>query len=195
MDTTPRQAAAAREAILEAATELVRVQGVTGMSISDLVARSGTSAGAIYHHFGSKQGVVLEVARTAIARPLELVLGTPSEAGFSPAQLIRAALAQVVKNEKTSEVLLQIWAGAYADPELAGLLKSQGVGIRAMLLALARTWCEANAPTVDPEGLTEVMIGLVMGYAVQRSLLPESLLDAYPTTAQHLLALLETERP
>lgn len=176
-----------------AASELIRVEGVTGMSIAELIAKSGTSAGAIYHHFGSKQGVVLEVARTAIARPIELVLGTRTEAGFSPAQLIRAALAQVVKNQTTSEVLLQIWAGAYADPELAELLKAQGVGIRAMLLALARTWCEANAPTVDPEGLTEVMIGLVMGYAVQRSLLPEALLEAYPTTAQHLLALLERD--
>ena len=195
MEPHPRQSAAAREAILGAATELIRVDGVTGMSIADLIARSGTSAGAIYHHFGSKQGVVLEVARTAISRPIELVLGTPSEAGFSPAELMRAALAQVVRNQGTSEVLLQIWAGAYADRELAELLKEQGAGMRMMLMSLARSWCQANAPSVDPEGLTEVMIGLVVGYAVQRSILPEALLEAYPATAEHLLALLGPGNP
>jgi AcrR family transcriptional regulator len=40
-----------RQAIIDAAGELIRSHGVQGASIARLVKLSGTSAGAIYHHF------------------------------------------------------------------------------------------------------------------------------------------------
>lgn len=187
MTGTVRHTAQGRAAILDAAVELVRVQGVAGMSISDLIAGSGTSAGAIYHHFGSKQGVILEVARRAVAGPMTSVMNTPSSAGLSPADLLEAAIARVVHDEKTAELLVQIWAGAAADPELYELLRVEGYGVRSAVVAVVRAWCLRNQVDADPEGLASVLIGLVMGYAVQRSLLPGLDREAYVTAGQRLL--------
>ena len=65
---------------------LIRQHGVQGTSVAQLVAASGTSAGAIYHHFSGKNAVVVEVARSAISIPLAALkeyLDRPA----SPAQL------------------------------------------------------------------------------------------------------------
>ena len=57
-----RRYGASREAILNAADTLIRQRGVAGTSVADIIAASGTSAGAIYHHFESKHDIVLAVA-------------------------------------------------------------------------------------------------------------------------------------
>ena len=76
---------ASRGAILDAAGELIRTKGVAGTSISDIVHASGTSAGAIYHHFASKQDIVLAVSLRAVAEPVAIAL---AETGpMSPAEL------------------------------------------------------------------------------------------------------------
>lgn len=184
---TTRQTAAAREAILEAAADLVRTHGVVGMSIADLIARSGTSAGAIYHHFSSKQAVVLEVTRRAIAGPMASVMSTPNSAGLSPAHLLEAAITRVVHDEPTAELLVQVWAGASSDPDLHQVLHSEGLGIQHAVVSVVADWCARNDVDADPEGLASILIGLVMGYAVQRALLPTTNRDAYVATGQRLL--------
>jgi AcrR family transcriptional regulator len=186
-----RPTAAAREAIVSAAAELMLVQGVSGMAISDLIARSGTSAGAIYHHFGNKQGVVMAVARRVIAGPVHLVLQTSRAGGLSPADLLGAALAHVAADEHTPALVLQIWAGAKADPELLALLQQEVAGVKAAAVDVIRSWCERGRYDIDPEGATEVLIGLVMGFAVQRALMSDWHPEAYQQVAQRLLAQLE----
>lgn len=50
-----------REKVIEAATELVVEIGHENFSMKDLVERSGVSNGSIFHHFGSKDGVLQEI--------------------------------------------------------------------------------------------------------------------------------------
>ncbi|MEZ5680591.1 MAG: TetR/AcrR family transcriptional regulator [Erythrobacter sp.] len=47
-----------RESVLQAATDLVLERGHDAVSMKDLVDRSGVSNGSIFHHFGSKDGVL-----------------------------------------------------------------------------------------------------------------------------------------
>lgn len=157
-----------RDAIIEAAVGLIRERGVIGTSISDVIARSGTSAGAIYHHFGSKDRLVLEVGRSAIAIPMAMIMQTSPT--LSPADLLRAALDQVASNEHTAELLLQIWAGAQSEPALAQLLHSEVIAMRATVRAFIGAWCAENSPQTNADGVSDVLIGLVMGFAVQRTL-------------------------
>ncbi|MCC6498240.1 MAG: TetR/AcrR family transcriptional regulator [Propionibacteriaceae bacterium] len=174
-----------RAAILEAATDLIRIHGVAGTSISDVIARSGTSAGAIYHHFGSKERLVLEVGRNAVARPMMMVMQT--SVGLSPTHLLDAALAQVGRDEHTPELLLQIWAGARSDIPLSRVLRTEASGVRAGIRAYLAAWCAENAPTADPDSIVDLITGLVMGYAVQRALALNSDPDAYRALASGLL--------
>ncbi len=168
MDSSRTRSPIAREAILEATTELIRERGVSGTSISDVVARSGTSAGAIYHHFGSKGRLVLEVGRSAVAAPMAMIMQTSPS--LSPADLFRAAFDQVARSEHIAALLLQIWSGAQYDPALAKLLQNEVTAMHATVEGFVRAWCADHSPGADPKDVVKVLIGLVMGYAVQRSL-------------------------
>lgn len=50
-----------RERVLEAATALVIELGQENVAMKDLVEASGVSNGSIFHHFGSKDGVLEEI--------------------------------------------------------------------------------------------------------------------------------------
>lgn len=50
-----------REKVLEAATQLVLEAGHEALSMKELVAISGVSNGSIFHHFGSRDGVLEEI--------------------------------------------------------------------------------------------------------------------------------------
>ncbi|WP_369026087.1 TetR/AcrR family transcriptional regulator [Qipengyuania sp. RANM35] len=50
-----------RERVLEAATQLVLERGHEALAMKDLVELSGVSNGSIFHHFGSRDGVLEEI--------------------------------------------------------------------------------------------------------------------------------------
>ena len=67
MDVTRTQATSLRrEAILEAALECFNDHGYDATTIGDIVRKSGTSVGSIYHHFGDKRGVAAEIYASAL---------------------------------------------------------------------------------------------------------------------------------
>ncbi|WP_265587362.1 TetR/AcrR family transcriptional regulator [Sphingomicrobium arenosum] len=57
-----------RERVLAATTDLLMERGIAGVTIKDIRDASGVSNGSIFHHFGSKDGVVAEIfARERLA--------------------------------------------------------------------------------------------------------------------------------
>ncbi|MDC3962266.1 TetR/AcrR family transcriptional regulator [Polyangium jinanense] len=52
---------ATRRAILDAAAELLAEAGAERLSIREVCARAGVTAPTVYHHFGDKDGLVLQV--------------------------------------------------------------------------------------------------------------------------------------
>lgn len=60
----PRDGTATRERILDAAERLVIEHGYAGTSVDKVIAESGSSKGAFFHHFDSK----LDLARSLIER-------------------------------------------------------------------------------------------------------------------------------
>lgn len=168
MDVTRRRSGPTRDAIIEAATALIRVHGVAGTSIADVIAASGTSAGAIYHHFGSKERLVLEVARSAMAIPMQMVMDTATD--LAPGDLLTAALDRLAEKRDLPGLLLQIWAGAASDPRLQLLLGGDAVTAKEMVVGFVGQWCSAHAPDTDPVELAEIILSLVVGSAVQGAL-------------------------
>jgi AcrR family transcriptional regulator len=79
--------AARREAILDAALRLFTERGVQGTSVEDICAASGASNGSVYHHFGSKDGIIAALYAGAIEDyqrgALEVITNaTSAEDGF-----------------------------------------------------------------------------------------------------------------
>jgi TetR/AcrR family transcriptional repressor of nem operon len=63
--------AATRARILQAATELMYVKGVSAVTLDEVRAASGTSKSQLYHHFSDKDALVHEVIATQAQRLLE----------------------------------------------------------------------------------------------------------------------------
>lgn len=60
-----------RSRIVEAASDLMFVQGVTATTLDDVMAASGTSKSQLYHHFADKEALVREVVSLRASRLLE----------------------------------------------------------------------------------------------------------------------------
>lgn len=57
-DTPSARSQALRRRVLRAALDVVRSDGLAALTIAELTARSGVSNGSLYHHFGSRGGIV-----------------------------------------------------------------------------------------------------------------------------------------
>jgi AcrR family transcriptional regulator len=62
---TPSQARArfTVETILEAASEILRVQGVDAVTTRKIAARAGVSIGAVYQYFPNKEAILIEISK------------------------------------------------------------------------------------------------------------------------------------
>ncbi|WP_329029613.1 TetR/AcrR family transcriptional regulator [Streptomyces sp. NBC_01423] len=56
--------------VLDCALELYAAHGEDGLTLAAITSASGVSAGSIYHHFGSLQGVTLALAQSWLGRLL-----------------------------------------------------------------------------------------------------------------------------
>lgn len=57
-DTPTAESQALHDRVLRAALEVIRTDGLAALTIAELTARSGVSNGSLYHHFGSRGGIV-----------------------------------------------------------------------------------------------------------------------------------------
>lgn len=63
MTMKQKQGAESREKILDAAVALIFERGYSGTTVSALCKRSGLLVSSVYHHFGSKDGVLAAVVK------------------------------------------------------------------------------------------------------------------------------------
>lgn len=178
-----------REAILEAASRIIRTQGVLGTTISRIVSESGMSAGAIYHHFPNKQAIILAVVDAALELPRTALVeyrNSPS----SPQEVLAFALYALRADHDLSNLLVQLGAGAAADEPLGHLLSERFGQVQQELSITLRAWAEENA--LAPEkvhGYDQLLRGLILGFAVQRYLVESFDEDMYINQSLALLAI------
>ena len=79
--------------ILAAAVAVLAEHGYHGTSVRDIAARAGVSPGAIYHHFGSKQDMLVTILDRGIDRLVRLTEDALYAAGDDPADRLRAIVA------------------------------------------------------------------------------------------------------
>lgn len=130
MATTRRQAlgALSREAILDAAEELMAAHGFAGASISRIERASGLPASSIYWHFGSKDGVLLAMMQRGADRFFDS-LPHAAELSGKPVERIEAAFALAARllDEHPQFLRLLITLGlqhADGDPQVIELIRA-----------------------------------------------------------------------
>ncbi|HLG92364.1 MAG TPA: TetR/AcrR family transcriptional regulator [Acidimicrobiales bacterium] len=78
-----RHAEETRRALVEAATGLFAAAGYADTSTEEVVARAGVTRGALYHHFGSKQGLFQAVLEAVHADLIERLVGRWEAGGLA----------------------------------------------------------------------------------------------------------------
>lgn len=84
-----------RERILRAAAALFRQEGFHRASMRDLADRVGIHKSSLYHHFPSKQALLLEILETTVDRSTP-ALRAIADSSLSPAERLRRAVANHV---------------------------------------------------------------------------------------------------
>jgi AcrR family transcriptional regulator len=100
---------ATRERILDAALSVFARKGYHRATVDDIVRASGTSKGAVYHHFPNKEAVFLALADDFAARLAAAVAGAVAERHGALARVegaLTAALATFERNERLARLIL-----------------------------------------------------------------------------------------
>jgi len=80
----------ARQQLLDAAIEYAAENGISDLSLRSLATALGTSHRMLIFHFGSKEGLWVEIAHTVERRQRERILAFPPDPSQPPGQVLRA---------------------------------------------------------------------------------------------------------
>ena len=106
-----------REAIVEAALDVLREEGIANLTSREVAARAGVSDASVYYHFGDRAGLLQAVFEHGM-KPLLFMAGLEGQE-LEPAAVVDAAEASL---ERFFEDVLPVFHAAQADPELRATL-------------------------------------------------------------------------
>jgi AcrR family transcriptional regulator len=192
--TQQERRADTRERLLAAAAQLFADHGFDAVSVDAVAEAAGRTSGAVYDHFGSKQGLLL-----ALLDRWEQALVTVMAAEFELAAGITDRLRAVVTNlitdasEETRRLLLlerELELRAARDPEVATVLHRRAAEAHARMARGFAAWVADGIihPAASPDALATVLRALVVGLETQHRLDPTAL-DTETATAALALAL------
>jgi TetR/AcrR family transcriptional regulator, transcriptional repressor of aconitase len=188
---SPEYLAARRAQIIETARDLFSAKGLSDTSMSDIVAASGMSVGAIYRYFASKDDLV-----AAVAEGRDGTVEGDYPATESPAEVLARLLTYVSAPAGTehARLIAQIWGTAAVQPALAEIARTRHTALRDHLAGriAATRRSDAAAGHKPPAELAEVLLAALIGYA---SLVAAGF-DVTPATFQQTLErLLDPREP
>jgi AcrR family transcriptional regulator len=182
--TQQERKAETRARLLAAAADLFAAQGIDAVSVDAVGEAAGRTSGAVYAHFGSKQGLLLALL-DAWRDSLLTVLLAEVAVSDSPADQLAAVwtnLADTAGSEAATRSLLEheLWLRAARDPAVADVLRARNAEALRYSARQLEGWTAAVGahPTTTPSDLAVLVKALLAGLAVQRRLDPDSVPDA-----------------
>lgn len=159
---TESRRTARREQIAAAAMRCFASKGFTDTSMADIIREAGLSAGSIYSHFDSKADLTRFVAATLLESRTSALASDAS-----PGEVVRTILRPL--DRKHAILLLQVWAEALRNPELASLVRDQADTLRSAIEArLPAT--PGHASGTCAAVTTDAVLSAIQGYVVRVSL-------------------------
>jgi AcrR family transcriptional regulator len=147
-----RRGTRSREAVLDAAEQLMAEQGYEAASVAALVERSGVPPSSIYHYFGSKEGVLLAVMERGANRFFDALPDIDERVG-TQAEHLAAAVGAVATTLEQNPDFLRILIVMAAQPFNAGKGEVHRVVNRVREKALERLRGQMRIVfDLDPDG-------------------------------------------
>lgn len=169
---TREAALATREALIDAAEQVFRREGVTRTSLAEIAAEAGVTRGAIYWHFRDKAELLDAMCERTVL-PLDAALARAGEAAREdPLGALRAfavdALARLARDPRTQAVFEILFHKCELVGELAERSAAQQTDRRACLCSVESVFQLAIAkgqlpPDTDTRLATSMMHAYVIG--------------------------------
>ncbi|CAA9533462.1 MAG: hypothetical protein AVDCRST_MAG49-64 [uncultured Thermomicrobiales bacterium] len=144
-----------REAVLDAAIQVIVARGFDATRFSDVAAASGVAVSTLQYYFGSLEALLIETCLRASQRDLELVTATLAEQADPWAKLVY--LVDVFMTSDTPgpgwQVQIEYWRAAFTRPHLRDELIRDQDRWRALFRDTIREGIATGAFTTtrDPE--------------------------------------------
>jgi len=111
--STPRTKARATESarrreIIEAATEVFAQKGIVAATVRDIGERTGILSGSLYHHFSSKEEMIVEILVPVLRRQIEVfdaIVAETEDPDEILGRLIVAAVHQTAANPHVARIV------------------------------------------------------------------------------------------
>jgi AcrR family transcriptional regulator len=171
-----------RTRLLAAAADLFAEQGIDAVSVDAVAHRAGRTSGAVYAHFGSKQGLLLALLESWKDSVLALLLAEVAVSA-SPDEELVAVWENVAGGDgdsaRWSLLEQELRLRAARDPDVAAVLRRRDSEARRFSARQLSGWAARVGahPTADPDELAVLVKALLIGLATQRRLDPDSVDD------------------
>jgi AcrR family transcriptional regulator len=192
--TQQERKADTRDRLLTAAAQLFADHGIDAVSVDLVAEAAGRTSGAVYDHFGSKQGMLLALL-DEWEQSLVTVIAAEFELAATVADRLRAVAANLIAHpsEETRRLLLlerELSLRAARDPEVAAALRLRAAEAHARMARGFAAWIADGiiAPVADPDTLATVFRALVVGLEMQHRVDPRALdIDTVTTALARVL--------
>lgn len=180
MATQGERRAQTRKALLDAAAELFATRGVDGASIDAIADAADRTSGAVYDHFGGKDGLLfalLEGWVDDVAAVIGAELATASTLEERMASLWRNVSRPVAGDGNWLALEHELWSYATRNEEARRRLALRYQAAWAGVDKAAGAWL-GSAGSVGPG-----LIGLLLGLEMMRRLDPAAVNDEFAVAA------------
>lgn len=166
-----RPSSGARERIRDAALEILNDDGYSGLTTAKVAARSGQNKALISYHFGSKQGLVAEVARTVsatITDELLQAIGEPRDVRALARRLVGGVASLGAREEGLARMYFDLAAQAIVDPEVKAIMAEMKSGFRAVLRRELARVTDGPSSSKAAEGAAVYMLACLEGLMLEQ---------------------------
>lgn len=158
-----------RAAIVDAAIDVARRNGLASTTVRDVAAAMGTSSGLIHHYFDSMDTVLAEAFERVASQDLEASAGA-MQAASSPTDALRIFFRGYTPADKdwAFQLWLDAWAEAARRPPVRAASRRLNLAWQGLLERAIDSGVEAGAFVCpDPAGAAWRILSLLDGLALQ----------------------------
>ena len=186
-----------RRRIQGAALSCIGRKGFSAVSMADIIAESGLSAGAVYVYYKGKDELFLDASRSVMRDRLSLLDELHTRRPLPhPARALALVVEDIPERKDFPGLPVQVWGEAVRRPELQRAAVQILAEAREHLRSYLRTWLSVERGYGDDdaarlaERLSPAFVGMVQGYMVQVSLSPspQETHDAFVVAVESLLS-------
>lgn len=181
MATQEERRAQTREALLDAGATLFATRGIAGSSVDAIAAAAGRTSGALYDHFGSKDGLLFALLESWVDDAAAVIVAEQATATTLDEWV--AAMWRAVSDPPSGDgrwIALEheLWSYAAQSDEVRAYLARRYQAAWDGIDAVAAEWRAQPGPRVGP-----AVIGLLLGLEMMRRLDPGAVTDEVAVAA------------